>query len=202
VPTPETPHGRHPHPEDQARTQDGAPAPSVVALVGNPRPRSRTAALAGFLAGEISNATGAGEPVVLDLAELTELLGPPLGEGSAARWAEPLRTVHAARVLVVVTPVYKGSYTGLLKSFLDHVDAGALHGITAAPVITVGGPAHSLAADVHLRPLLLELGASTPTSALVVGNDLIGTPEAAVRPWLDRNRDVLGRACATGAGRG
>ncbi|GMA86652.1 hypothetical protein GCM10025868_19020 [Angustibacter aerolatus] len=61
-------------------------------------------------------------------------------------------------MLVVATPTYKGAYTGLLKSFLDHVGADALAGAVAVPVTTVGGPAHTLAADVHLRPLLLEPG--------------------------------------------
>jgi len=81
-----------------------------------------------------------------------------------------------------------------VKSFLDHIDGGALHGVTAIPVTTVGSPAHTLAADVHLRPLLLELGASTPTSALVVGNDLLESPDAAVLPWLERNSEILRRA--------
>jgi FMN reductase len=105
-----------------------------------------------------------------------------------------LAALHESDLLVVATPTYKGSYTGLLKSFLDHVGGGSLHRTIAVPVITVGSPAHTLAADVHLRPLLLELGASTPTDALVVGNDLIGDPDVAVRTWLERNENRLERA--------
>jgi FMN reductase len=164
----------------------------VVAVVGNPRPGSRTASLATALASAIADLGEAGPPLVLDLAELTEKLGPPLGADSATRWAEPLALLHAADLLVIATPTYKGSYTGLLKSFLDHVGGGALHPITAIPVTTVGSPAHTLAADVHLRPLLVELGASTPTGALVVGNDQLDDPAAAIAAWLERN-DVLVR---------
>jgi len=174
-------------------SESNAPA-RVVAVVGNPRPGSRTAALATALSRAIAETTAAGDPVVLDLADLTDQLGPPLGAGSAERWAEPLRTLHAAELIVVATPTYKGSYTGLLKSFLDHVGGGALHGITAVPVTTVGSPAHTLAADVHLRPLLVELGASTPTGALVVGNDQLDDPNSAIKSWLELNHVLLGRA--------
>jgi FMN reductase len=166
-------------------------------VVGNPRPGSRTAALALALARSIAELAPAVDPVepgVLDLADLTEELGPPLGADSATRWAEPLRILHAADLLVIATPTYKGSYTGLLKSFLDHVAGGALRDITAVPVTTVGSPAHTLAADVHLRPLLIELGASTPTSALVVGADQLDDPRSVVSDWLKLNDQVLRRA--------
>jgi FMN reductase len=171
----------------------------IVVLVGNPRPASRTSALAGALSRAIAGAVAAAEPVVLDLADLTEELGPPLGAQSAARWVNPLRVLHAADLIVVATPTYKGSYTGLLKSFLDHVDGGALHPALAIPVTTVGSPAHTLAADVHLRPLLIELGASTPTSALVVGNDQLNDPGPAISAWLERNESILRRVLLVGS---
>jgi FMN reductase len=169
-------------------------SPAVVVLVGNPRPGSRTAALAVELAQALARLVPTSEPAVLDLAELTEELGAPLGSGSADRWAAPLDTLHAADLLIVATPTYKGSYTGLLKSFLDHVGGGALRGISAVPITTVGSPAHTLAADVHLRPLLIELGASTPTGALVVGNADLDAPAGIIDRWLSANLDPLRRA--------
>jgi FMN reductase len=174
-------------------------SPKVVVVVANPRVGSRTAALAVELARAAAQLLGADQPQVIDLAERTEELGPPLGARSAARWAGPLSILAAADLVIVATPTYKGSYTGLLKAFLDHVDGGALRGITAVPVTTVGGPAHTLAADVHLRPLLIELGASTPTPALVVGNDRLADPAAAVQDWLDQNADLLQKALAPAA---
>jgi FMN reductase len=169
-------------------------SPRLVVVVGNPRSRSRTAALAIELATAIAPVVHSADPEIIDLADLTDELGPPLGAGSAERWSGPLSTLHAADLLIVATPVYKGSYTGLLKSFLDHVGGGALRGITAVPVTSVGSPAHALAADVHLRPLLVELGASTPTAALVVSGELLETPAAAIEPWLQDNLQVVRRA--------
>lgn len=177
------------------------PAPRVVVVVGNPRPGSRTATLAVDLAGAIGSAltphADGAVAEVLDLAALTEQLGAPLGADSAQRWEQPLATLHAADLLIVATPTYKGSYTGLLKSFLDHVGGGALRDVTAVPVTTVGSPAHTLAAEVHLRPLLVELGASLPTEALVVGNDLLDNPAEAFGPWLERNLERLRRSTGT-----
>jgi FMN reductase len=182
-------------PDSASRIQpDPGDEPKLVVLVGNPRPGSRTAALGIALAAAVGKLVGAAEPVLLDLAELTEQVGPPLGADSAQRYAEPLRLLHAADLIVAATPTYKGSYTGLFKSFLDHVGGGALAGITAIPVTTVGSPAHTLAADVHLRPLLVELGASTPTAALVVGGDQLDQPAAAIEAWLGVNGPILVRA--------
>jgi len=171
----------------------------AVALVGNPRPGSRTAALASAVLGAVLTRLGA-EPVgevsradgtLIDLGALLATSGAPLGEGSGERYAEPLARLHAARLAVVATPTYKGSYTGLLKSFLDHVAAGALRRTVAVPVITVGSPAHTLAADVHLRPLLVELGAVLPTAALVVAERDLADPTAVIGAWLDGAEPAL-----------
>ena len=59
------------------------------------------------------------------------------------------------------------------------------------PVITVGSPAHTLAADVHLRPLLLELGAVTPTAALVVQERDLADPAGVIDAWLDGAEPAL-----------
>jgi FMN reductase len=189
-------------PAHDSSTPSAATAPAaadpplrIVVLIGNPRAGSRTSALARTLGQELAQTHGV--PFrTLELSELTDQLGAPLGAGSAQRWAGPLATLAEADLLIVATPVYKGSYTGLLKAFLDHVGGGALHRTVAVPVITVGSPAHTLAADLHLRPLLLELGASTPTEALVVGNDRIDAPDAATSSWLERNGERLHRALA------
>lgn len=158
----------------------------LLALVGNPRPGSRTAALARFVLDAVADQVGLpGAREVIDLGELTTSVGPPLGEGSGQRYAEPLAALASARLAIVATPTYKGSYTGLLKAFLDHVPAGALARTVAVPLITVGGPAHTLAADLHLRPLLLELGAVTPTAALVVPEAALADPGPLVQAWLD-----------------
>lgn len=171
---------------------------TTLALVGNPRPASRTATLAAAVLDAISDGLTGWTVTrsVIDLGALLTQVGAPLGADSAARYAEPLAQLHRARLAVIATPTYKGSYTGLLKSFLDHVGAGALKDLVAVPVITVGSPAHTLAADVHLRPLLVELGAIVPTAALVVGEQDLADPSAVIAAWLTGAEPVLRRLLA------
>ena len=170
-----------------------------VAVIGNPRAGSRTAALAVrtlTAVAELIAGSAGPDPTataVIDLADLLVTAGPPFGADAPLRYAEPLSQLRSARLLIVATPTYKASYTGLLKSFLDHVPAGALAGVLAVPVTTVGSPAHTLAADLHLRPLLIELGAACPTPALVVGEGRLSDPAAAVDEWLAATAPTLVR---------
>jgi FMN reductase len=69
-------------------------------------------------------------------------------------------------VSTVAGPTYKGTYTGLLKLFLDQVGTGDLAGVVAVPLMLGAGPGHALAPDLLLKPVLVELGATTPTRGL------------------------------------
>ena len=170
----------------------------LVALVGNPRPASRTERLASALLDALAPRLG-GETRVLDLAQLLDRHGSLFGPDAAPRWAEPLAVARSARLLVVATPTYKASYTGLLKAFADHVPAGDWSGVVAVPVLTVGSPSHALAADVHLRPLLLELGAVTPTASLLAVGPELDDPAAVIDRWLERAAPVLENLLSTPA---
>jgi FMN reductase len=150
----------------------------VVAVVGNPRPRSRTHAAAL----ELASALGGDDPGLVDLAELAgELLEPD----SPAR-AHALETAASADVLVVASPTYKATYTGLLKLFFDAYGAEPLSGVTAVPLMVGAAPAHSLAIDVHLTPLLLELGASVPRRGLYVLESELADFPARARDYAAR----------------
>ena len=48
---------------------------------------------------------------------------------------------------MVATPIYKASYSGLLKLFLDALSPDALRGKTVLPLATAGNSAHLLALD-------------------------------------------------------
>ncbi|MEY9836442.1 NAD(P)H-dependent oxidoreductase [Streptacidiphilus sp. EB103A] len=89
---------------------------SVVVLVGNPKPRSRTYAAAHLVAEKL---TGAQADHSIDLADL----GAGLFDPEDQRVAEAIAAVEGASLLVVASPTYKASYTGLLKPVL--VELGA-----------------------------------------------------------------------------
>ena len=177
----------------------------TVVLVGNPRPASRTATaavqaahaalhaagIAGTSAAEGAPAAAngnAGQPRVVDLAGLAPyLFGTPVPD--AVRGA--VDTVLDADVLVVASPTYKGTYTGLLKAFCDLVPTGALAGTVALPVLVMGAPAHALAVDAHLRPLLVELGAQVPTPGLALTEADLARPDAVLAAWAGRVAPVV-----------
>lgn len=136
----------------------------IVTIVGNPRPESRTHSLARTLAGELAALTPGASVSEVDLA----VLGPRVLDQSDADAAAAVKQVLGADLLIVASPTYKATYSGLLKGFLDRFGAGSLAGKSAVPVLLGGAANHQLAVDVHFTPLLLELGASLPARGLFV----------------------------------
>jgi FMN reductase len=181
--------------------------PQITIVVGNPRAGSRTRRLAeevarqiAELAGQIGKLTGPadtggerGRPngtTVIELADHTDVL---------FDWSSPVvgglvDQVLAADLLVVASPTFKGTYTGLLKVFLDRFGADQLGALPTVPVMTGGRPEHALAVEHTLRPLLVEIGASTPTRGLYVVEADLEDPAVPVKSWLDRWGAALVRA--------
>ena len=149
---------------------------STVAVVGNPKPRSRTRAAAESV---LERLTGAPPDRVIDVIDLGAGL---LGWGDPAV-EDAVRALRGAEVAVVASPTYKGTYTGLLKLFLDQVGTGDLAGVVAVPLMLGGGPAHALAPDLLLKPVLTELGATTPTRGLYLIDRSWDDP-AVLDPWV------------------
>lgn len=132
---------------------------SVGIVVGNPKPTSRTYAAALVVARELS---GQEPDFAIDLADF----GAGLLDWSDDRVAHAVEQVKAARLVVVASPTFKATYSGLLKLFLDRFPAGSLSGVTAIALQLGGDWRHSLAPEAFLKPVLAEIGASTPTRAL------------------------------------
>lgn len=151
-------------------------------VVGNPKPRSRTLTVAEAVAHETAGAAGlagAGRTTV-DLADL----GPHLFDWSSAEVRAAVDAIRGCTLAVFASPTYKASYTGLLKSFLDWFSTTDLDGVTVVPVMVGAGPQHALAVEVHLRPVLVELGATLPARGLYVTEDQFEMLDDVVGEWL------------------
>lgn len=61
-------------------------------------------------------------------------------------------------MVVIASPVYKASYTGILKAFLDLLPQTGLKGKVTLPLFIGGTIAHLLSLDYTLKPLLSVLG--------------------------------------------
>ncbi|MEU7479076.1 NADPH-dependent FMN reductase [Lentzea sp. NPDC042327] len=130
----------------------------IGVLVGNPRPASRTLQAALALREAIAAALGVpGDGPVVDAATIAADVFTRPETVKAA-----LAALGAAEVLVVATPTYKAAYTGLLKAVLDQAPPGWLSGKVVVPLQIAAADKHALAVEVHLRPVLTELGAVVP----------------------------------------
>ena len=161
----------------------------ITVVVGNPKPRSRTWDAAHRLAEGLGGSAGASFDVVD--------LGPGLlGWGDTAV-AEAVERVAASDVVIVASPTYKATYTGLIKLFLDQfAGSTGLEGVVAVPLQLGGGPAHQLAPELHLKPVLVELGAVVPAPALYLV-DSVRAPDPVEQAWLDRWAPVVRAAART-----
>ena len=169
-------------PESRPRKLALATGATVVGLVGNPRPRSRTYQMVAAVAEAFATAAGGRVETLIDLVDLKAWLF----EYGAAELTEPLRQVLSADVLVVGSPVYKATYTGLLKAFCDHVVQGQLSGILALPTMMGGAYQHALAVEHELRPLLVELGATCATPSLYVLESQVDELPALAASYVER----------------
>ena len=150
---------------------------SVLALSGSPSGVSRTAAAARSALDRLEERGYAVRHVAARDLPAEDLL--------AARITNP----HIRRVLaelaqadgvIVATPVYKASFTGLTKVLLDLLPQSALAGKAVLPLATGGTIAHLLAVDYGLRPVLCALGARHIVAAtFLLDSAFVTDPDAA-----------------------
>lgn len=154
----------------------------TAVVVGNPKAASRTLAAASYVVREL---VGTEPDLVVDLATL----GAELVDWHAVAVNDLVAEVGRAELVVVACPTYKATYTGLLKLFLDRFSVGQLAGV-AVPLMLGAGPAHALAPEIGLRPLLTHLGALVPTPGLYVLEEEYDDP-AAYADWLAGARPAV-----------
>jgi FMN reductase len=145
----------------------------VVVSAGLSTPSS-TRLLADRLSAAVVDAVA--EPVDVEVVELRPLAhaladhlltGFPSGELAAA-----IDAVGRADGLVVVTPVFSASFSGLFKTFFDVLEPGLLDGTPVLVGATAGTARHSLVVDHALRPLFSYLRAVVvPTGVFAATGD-------------------------------
>jgi FMN reductase len=133
----------------------------VVAVSGSLNHPSKTT----VLVEEIVASLGRALPVESHLITLTEL-GPSFA-GALTRSELPaeaeaeLQRIEAADVLVVASPVYRASFTGLFKHLFDFVDQYALVDTPVLLAASGGSERHALIIEHQFRPLFAFFQALT-----------------------------------------
>lgn len=129
---------------------------NVVAIAGSPSHPSRTSAVLKYAESILES-----EGLKNDLLVVRDLPAEDLlfanFESPALNKAKAL--VEQASGVIIATPIYKASYTGILKAFLDLLPSGAFSGKVILPIATGGTLGHLLAIDYALKPVIATLGA-------------------------------------------
>jgi len=125
----------------------------VVGVSGSLHTPSKTSALVSA----IIDAVGRQARIDSQLIELSEI-GPSLAgalrrDQLAPDVTQALGAIEGADLLVVASPVYRASFTGLFKHLFDFVDQYALVGHPVLLAATGGGERHALIIEHQLRPL-------------------------------------------------
>jgi FMN reductase len=131
---------------------------TLVAVSSGDSPTSKTRALAAA-AVELN---GGGR--LVDLLELpADAL---LGRSPDSGLDDAVAAASSAQVLVLATPIYRATFSGALKAFLDRFPAEALHSTAVVLAATAGSPAHFLSLDTGGRSVVASLGGWTVPSVV------------------------------------
>ncbi|WP_017571982.1 NADPH-dependent FMN reductase [Nocardiopsis halotolerans] len=151
-------------------------------LVAAPQARSSVRAAALRAASEVATRAGVdSRPDVIDVAEL----GADLLAESSAAVDDALERVGRSDVLLVASPQAHGTYTGLLKVFLDRLPELGLGHTVAVPLAVVEDLRNSRGMEEDLRILLADLGAWVAEPGLILAEEETDRPDSVVRAWAD-----------------
>ncbi len=131
---------------------------NVIAIAGSSYRPSRTLVLAEELLAQLARQLAAdGRKVngtVIELGSIARDVGGALARSELPPEVEAqVQAIEKADLLIVASPVYRGSYPGLLKHLFDLVDMNALIDTPVLLAATGGSERHALVIDHQLRPL-------------------------------------------------
>lgn len=143
---------------------------------------------------------------VIELREHAHAITDHLLTGFAPKTlAEELAVLAETDAIVVVTPIFTTSYSGLFKSFVDILDRDALAGKPVLLAATAGTVRHSLAIDYAIRPLFTYLRMRPlPTGVFAASSDWGGEADrvAPLQQRIDRGAEELVEALIGAAASG
>ena len=128
----------------------------ITSLSASPSEYSRSAWLTQFALTRLEGRATRHDAIVVRQLPAVALLA---ADVQAPEIAAAVNVIEQADLVIVGTPIYKAAYSGLLKVFLDLLPPDALRGKLVLPLATGGSPAHFLALDYALKPVLSALGA-------------------------------------------
>lgn len=143
--------------------------PRIVGLSGHLSLPSRTLWLTQHVVDRVAQAVG-GQGHIHAVIDDAGDLGRTLDRKQASdRLEAVLRDIETCDLLVAVTPVYKGSYSGLFKHLIDLLDMKALTGRPVIVAATGYAERHAGVIDHLMRPLFAFFEAEVMVSGIYAG---------------------------------
>lgn len=156
---------------------------NVVAVAAGLSDPSTSRLLADRITAEVRRQIPDADIETIELRPLAhDITDAALSGFAAPRLQHEIDKVAAAAALVVVSPIFKASFTGLFKTFMDVLDVDLLIGKPVLLAATGGTARHSLAIDLSLRPLFAYL------QAFVVPTGVFASPH----DWGSEGTQALG----------
>ncbi|EDL66737.1 NADPH-dependent FMN reductase [Bacillus sp. SG-1] len=81
-----------------------------------------------------------------------------------------VQKILSADMLVIGTPIYQASISGVLKNLFDHIPQEAFDGKVVGMVATAGSEKHYLVSEYHLKPIIAFLKGTLPARNVFVHN--------------------------------
>lgn len=173
----------------------------VAVSAGTSETSSTTRLVHDLIAATRQAAEDRGLSITSTVIELKPLAGDIAAAMTTGFRSEALRaaytTLGAGDAAIIATPIYKASYSGLLKSFLDVADDDMLTATPVAIAATAGTPRHALVPDTAIRPLLAYMRAIVIPTPVFAATEDWASP-AALKRHSERAATELVELAASG----
>jgi len=150
---------------------------TIVGISGNLTRPSKTRSLVGEILRQAAGLVGARTELydVIDAGEI----GATVQRANAPTAPDRVfSAIERADALVVASPIFKASYTGLFKHLFDLLDPKVLEGRPVLVAATAGSDRHALVLEHQFRPLFAFFRANVlPTGIYAINSDFAADGE-------------------------
>lgn len=141
----------------------------VVLISGSPSEHSGSAKILDYIGIQLTNKEYTIATISVIDIPLADLF---YGRYNSPAIANIMKELREAKGVVIASPVYKASYTGVLKMFLDILPKDAFRQKVVLPLMTGGSSAHLLALEYTLKPIISVLKGNSLSGVYVTNSQI------------------------------
>lgn len=142
----------------------------ALIINGNVKKNSRLTGVQQYIEQYFENANIKTEAILVHELPAEDLI---TANFSSKEIAKANAAVAESELLFILTPIFKASYSGVLKTYLDLIPQKGLENKTVVPIAIGGSIGHLLAIEYALKPVLSVLGATTISNTVFILDQLV-----------------------------